>query len=286
MLDTNLVHFQSVFAHQFFVAPSDQNYFLARFSLINGLYEEFWWQSLQCVEKLLKAGLVLNGVSIKQGYGHNLKCLWEKHLEVFQDVSVKTTKKPEKLDEKFWSDAPLGQFIERINQMGHPDSRYGLLSYANKRGDLFKLDQLVFELRRRTIGLDWIVGEHFPHENYKDHFGKTYRDLIRELPDSQFRPLKIPNGNFSVMGETLEDAFYAWNFPFSDNPKNMERKAPASVVPVMAGFKNSYLFLLSEKLKKESITKDVEAKINWLCENIKLGKDVERDFKERLKSKP
>ena len=86
MFDIPLNQFRSVFAHNFFVAPSDRNYFLARFSKTYGIYEEFWWQALQTIEKLFKAGLILNGVSVKNGYSHDIKKLWQKHKEVFEDL--------------------------------------------------------------------------------------------------------------------------------------------------------------------------------------------------------
>ena len=77
MFDTPLNHFQSVCAGSFFIAPADQNYFLARFSKFTDLGNEFWWQALQAVEKYLKAGLVLNKVSVKS-FNHsldsNIKC--------------------------------------------------------------------------------------------------------------------------------------------------------------------------------------------------------------------
>jgi hypothetical protein len=79
MFDTPLNHFKSVFAHKFFVAPSDRNYFFARFAKTYGINEEFWWQALQTIEKLLKAGLVLNGVSVKSGY---LYLLWNEINDV------------------------------------------------------------------------------------------------------------------------------------------------------------------------------------------------------------
>ena len=46
MFDTPLNDFKSVFAHQFFVAPSYRNYFFARFAKTYGINEEFWWQAL------------------------------------------------------------------------------------------------------------------------------------------------------------------------------------------------------------------------------------------------
>lgn len=130
MLEPPLNYFKSVFAHKFFVAPSDRNYFFARFAKTYGINEEFWWQALQTIEKLLKADLILNGVSVKSGYNHDIEKLWNKHKTVFGDLAVTSRRKPDKLAEQLWTDRTLESFIARVNQMGHPDSRYGLISQA------------------------------------------------------------------------------------------------------------------------------------------------------------
>lgn len=286
MFDTPLNHFKSVFAHQFFVSPSDRNYFPARIAKTYGLNEEFWWQALQTVEKLLKAGLILNGVSVKNGYNHNIEKLWLKHKEVFGDLAVIDLKRPDKLSERLWTDHSLEFFIAGINRMGHPDSRYGLLSYGNRNDDLFKFDQLTFELRRRTIGLNWIVGDGFPDEGLKDFYGQPYRNVIAQRPEHQVRPMKAPKGSFGVIGDDLEDVIHSWNFSFLRNDDDLKRPAPPTVAPVIPGFGNSYIYLLWEEIKGKQINKLASERVEWLLENIKIGRDVEREFERILSTKP
>ncbi|MEP0960647.1 MAG: hypothetical protein ABJQ70_09560 [Roseobacter sp.] len=88
MFDTGFNHFKSVFAHNFFVEPADRNYFLARFSKAFGMPEEFWWHALQAVEKYLKAGLFLNGRSVKKGFGHTMEELWDEQKNTFAELLV------------------------------------------------------------------------------------------------------------------------------------------------------------------------------------------------------
>ncbi|OHT20063.1 hypothetical protein [Edaphosphingomonas haloaromaticamans] len=282
MFDIPMNHFKSVFAYKFFVVPSDLNYFLARFTNTYGISEEFWWQALQTIEKLLKAGLILNGVSVKSGYNHDIEKLWCKHKEVFGDLAVTNLRRPDKLSQKLWNDRPLESLIARVNQMGHPDSRYGLLSYANENDDLFKFDQLVFELRRRTVGLDWIVGNDFSDDGLTEFYGQPYRDVIVQRPERQIRSMKIPDGSLGLIGENLEDVIYSWNFPFFRNGSDLERPAPPAVAPVIAGFGNSYLYLLLEKLKDSEITELVSERVDWLLGSVKIPLDAEEELRRIL----
>ena len=121
MSANNLNHFKSVFAHQFFVSPADRNYYFARFSRIYGMNEEFWWQSAQAIEKLLKAGLVCNDVSVK-GFGHDIEKLWEKHLEKFSDLGVHNISKPDSLTDDLWTGRPLKHFVSMVNKLGNPNT--------------------------------------------------------------------------------------------------------------------------------------------------------------------
>ncbi|URF45060.1 hypothetical protein [Dinoroseobacter shibae] len=282
MFDTSFNHFKSVFSHKFFVEPADRNYFLARFAKINRLNTEFWWQALQTVEKLLKAGLVLNGVSIKNGYGHGVEKLWEKHKEVFGELAVTELERPEKLSPAVWTDAPLDNFISIINRLGHPDSRYGLTGYSNRKSDLFKFDQLAFELRRRTIGLDWIVGEDFPSKELAAFYGKPYRDVIVKIPEHQIRLLKWPSGSTDILGPDLEDVVYSWNFSFYRCDADLERPAIQGTEPACTGFGNSYLSLLWEELGQTGITLPARERVTWLLENIQIGRDAETEFRRIL----
>ncbi len=285
MFNTNLKHFQFVFAHKFFVGPSDRNYFLARFAKIYGMHEEFWWQSLQAIEKLLKAGLVLNGVSVKNGYRHDIERLWEEHLNVFEKLAVGTLQKPQKLDIRFWQDVPLKNFIAGVNRMGHPDSRYGLVGYSNSEDDIFKLDQLVFELRRRTVGLEWIVGENWEDKRLLAYNGQPYRNVIRQLPNHQIRSTEVPKGEFNTVGTDLEDIFYSWNLAFTRSDTDLEKPAPANVASTFAGFGNSYLHLLWDTLNKTEINDEMQEKVIWLLDNVIVGKSAEDEIRKLLESK-
>lgn len=280
MFDTPLNRFKSVFTQKFFVAPSDRNYFFARFAKTYDMSEEFWWQALQTVEKLLKAGLVLNGVSVKSGYGHDIEKLWGKHKQVFGDLAVTKLTRPEKLDEKFWTDISLESFIARVNRMGHPDSRYGLVSYGNREDDIFKFDQLAFELRRRTIGLDWIIGEDFPDDGLAEFYGQPYRNAIALQPKHQVRSMKLPTGSIDLIGTRLEDVIHSWNFAYFRSDADLQRPAPPSVAPAVAGFSNSYLYLLWEEIRNAEVTDLARKQIEWLLGNIQIGKDAKKAFQK------
>jgi HEPN domain-containing protein len=60
---------------EFFIKTADDNYVVARWCADNGMDVDFFWLALHCLEKYLKAALVLNGRSAKN-YGHNIKALY------------------------------------------------------------------------------------------------------------------------------------------------------------------------------------------------------------------
>ena len=278
--------FKSNFVHQFFVAPADQNYFLARFCRLNALNSEFWWQSLQAIEKVLKAGLVLNSVSVKSGFRHNIEKLWECHLDTFGDLAVSDVIKPDELDPKLWRPTSLRDFLRRVNRMGHPDSRYGLLSNVYRPGDFFRLDQIYFELRRRTIGLEWIVGADWDAPDLKEFQGERYSRVIRDSPTHQIRRMKFPTGPANGAGDKIEDILFAWNFSFRRNASDIQKPAPPSISSVYPSATNSYLYLLVEAVQSAREAGQVEPalrdRVTWLLDNIQIGADAEKVFRELL----
>ena len=241
MFDTSLNHFKSVATHDFFVLPADQNYFLARFTRIHGFAGEFWWQSLQAIEKYLKAGLLLNGVSVKKSRGHEIFALWEEHSSILGELAVTSFVMPALLHDDFWRPQTVGDFIHDVETQRQPDSRYGLVSHREQMDDLFKLDQLVVELRRCTIGLDWIVGRDWPENELEEYKDRTYRDVILEKPDYQVRPIIPPTATLNVGGDDITDLFHSWNFAFSRGPEDLSRKPTANLIPMLS-FTNSSLF--------------------------------------------
>ncbi|WP_421581176.1 hypothetical protein [Shinella sp. M31] len=284
MFDTTINHFKSVFAHQFFVKPADTNYLLARFTRSQGMHEEFYWQSLQAIEKYIKSGLILNGQSAK-GFGHDIVKLWKAHKVTFGQAAAHNIEKPDQLHSDRWRTTSLEHLVEKINIMGHPDSRYGLISYHTSPDDLFKLDQLVFELRRRTIGLEWKVGEDWDvEEPLKSFLGLPYKKVIEDLPKYQTRPMEVPRTPLALAGNTMNDVFHAWNAAFLRDNSDYEKPFPSSVSSDVGALSNSYLFLLWESLQATNITPEVIARIEWLLDSVTIDKAVKIAFRDRLTS--
>jgi hypothetical protein len=122
MRANSLNHFKSVLAHHFFIKQADQNYFLARFSRIHGIHQEFYWQALQAIEKYLKAGLVLNDVSVLR-YSHNIDDIFSEHGKFFSDLSIRSLENRHLFAMNIgrqspWRDSSLGLMIKGSPAVG------------------------------------------------------------------------------------------------------------------------------------------------------------------------
>lgn len=241
------------------------------------MHEEFWWQAAQAIEKLLKAGLICNDVSVRK-YGHNIVKLWEKHLETFSDLAVYRLPKPDELGDDFWTEKSLEHFVSTVNKLGNPDTRYGLIGHYEDVDDLFILDLFISELRRRAIGLDWIVGADWKEDELKSFYGQPYRNVIREFPKLQIPALRPPEGRFETVGPELADVLFSWNFAFQRSKEDLSKKGPVSVGPQFGGFRNSYLYLHWESLKKNPKDPKLKEQTIWLLDKIKLDKDTQNEF--------
>ena len=141
-------------------------------------HREFFWQALQSIEKYLKAGLLLNDCNAKGG--HDIVALYKKHCKVFNGIAIQEFTKPAGLGNEYWDEGKVEKFIERIAQFGSPNSRYGLVPFVRRQSDLFKLDQLVYSLRRLSVPLEWTIGEDWPvDEASKKHAGSKVRDALQ-----------------------------------------------------------------------------------------------------------
>lgn len=277
-----MAHFISVFSHQFFVAPADQNYYLARFARLAGLHEEFWWQGLQAIEKYLKAGLVMNGRSVKT-FGHDIQALYAAHREVFADMAFTALEKPADLADDLWNSASLASFLRRVEWQGNPNTRYGLISYSNRPEDVFVLDQVVFELRRRTIGLDWIVGELWPEPDLQLYLGQPYREVLSTEPGRQFREFNVPKGSLSHVGADFSDVFHSWNRAFRRAPADTEKPLLRRFVP-RTDIKNNYLHIFYSSLEVGKIDDSTAEKVRWLCDNILSSRPMVQELMKKFEA--
>lgn len=161
------------FATRCFREVADQDYISARLSYRSGLYPQFHWQSLQAIEKYLKAILLYNRIKAKN-INHDLI------------TALKYTKK---LPFEIQRSDVANEFIEHLARYGR--FRYLEASYHIEGPKLVQLDKTVWEVRRYCKVLNYDL----PMEN-----GQSKNMLASELnyiTDSQKRPrqlFKIPGG--------------------------------------------------------------------------------------------
>lgn len=131
--------FLNDFATRSFRDIADQDYIAARLSYRYGLYSQFHWQSLQALEKYLKAILLYNRIEAKN-INHNL------------DVAISHTPK---LPFQIVTSQPTDDFIKHLSNFGR--FRYLESSYFIHGPKLVELDRAVWEIRRYCTFLNYDV---------------------------------------------------------------------------------------------------------------------------------
>ncbi len=286
MFDVERVRFYATVTKHSFVKPGDYNYIHARFCRATGLHTEFFWQAAQAVEKYLKAAIVANGAS-SHGYSHNTGKLLDDLNGILGDLGIHDLSKPEPLNAELWTNNPLPKIMGKLEAFGDPANRYGLTSYQNDGWDIFVLDKLVWELRRRSVGIKWIIGTDWIDETIPEMNGQTIGHVISNRPDYQPRPITIPKVDFGIMGSNFEDALHSWNLTFKRNPEDIEKDPPRSIAVKIGGFGNSVLPMyiaraeIHAKVSKESAA-EVAYRIQWILDNIQFGKDMKKEINDIL----
>lgn len=161
------------FASRSFRDTADMDYVSARMSYRVGLIEQFHWQSLQALEKYLKAILLYNRVKAKK-IGHSL---------------AKALNKLEQLPFDLELSSPALEFIDHIDNFGR--FRYLEASYYIHGPKLVELDRTVWEIRRYCKVLRY---ELKLHNGEKKQMLPIEIDLIeksKNIPPHKFR---INNG--------------------------------------------------------------------------------------------
>lgn len=277
----NFNHFRHVFAYKLFIEPADKNYFLARFCRMCGMQEEFWWNSAQAIEKYLKAGILLNELSGKKIGGHNITELWSRYKFAYSDYAPSELNKPLSLRNELWGSGDIDAFMCRLNDMGSADSRYGLTSNINLARDLFELDQMVFELRRRTFDINVVVGEDWVDEYLLDFYGKTYGCIMKLHPKKATRKLSIPSEDADLLKMSATDIFFAWNFAFQRTDEDFKRKALPVIATEHLGGNNSYIYLIQSLIiDRDNFDEQEVLGIKWILDRIKLDVGTEKFFRK------
>ena len=167
--------------YNLFVDSADQNYLVARWCYQQGLAIDFLWNAAHCLEKFLKAALLLNGQSSirpaarGKTYGHDLVALYDEVLKIASDLLPDLLVKPNEISSR-WRVETAKDFIRRISDEGDAHNRYQIFGYVLAKEDLYKLDRMVFAIRRLCCPL------------HKYGFGNirqgqpslTFRDLLKK----------------------------------------------------------------------------------------------------------
>ncbi|HEX7892823.1 MAG TPA: hypothetical protein VF447_01440 [Terriglobales bacterium] len=263
---------------ELFIATADDNYITARWCFHRDLNVDFFWLAVHCLEKYFKAALLLNGKPAL-GYSHYI-------AELFDDVKVLAPElipakfeKPKNMPEQFWHAETTDAYIKRLYRDGNADNRYQLYGYSRQAEDLWKLDQIVFAVRRLCQPLE----VHFLGKEHDGAPSQTRRErMLKDHPTSWNLQSKLEDTKSGKRGQELMHALLNWNFPFAgDNYEHTETSytfaSQESVLirrlydPLRAGTEH---FSDSDKLWK------------WMQDNIQLPKFLVQEIdSERKKLK-
>lgn len=285
MFDIDRVKFYASVTKHSFVKPGDYNYIHARFCRATGLHTEFYWQAAQAIEKYLKAALVANGG--KSDYGHRIGDMLVDLNGTLGEHGVNDLSKPDKLNSELWTDKPLERMMWKLAEFGDPNSRYGLTSYQNDGWDIFVFDKLVWEIRRRSVGMKWVIGTDWIDETIPEFNGQSLGSVIMSRPDYQARPITIPKVDFSTIGQSFDDALHSWNLMFQRNPEDISKAPPRTVAARIGGFGNSVLPMylsMAEKSAQSDKAKAAEVafRIEWILDKIYFPKGMRKEIEEIL----
>lgn len=197
--------------NELFIATADDNYVLARWCFHQHLNVDFFWLAVHALEKYLKAALLLNGKSAKS-YGHDIMALYASITPIAPELFPDTLVKPDqRMPDDYWHTEKVGDFIERLYRDGQADNRYQLFGYSRHAEDLWKLDQVIFNLRRVCRPLR-------AYEPGRPHDGAanlSNRDVLQKYPQRWRLNSRLEETMSGRRGEELLRASLTWNFPFA-----------------------------------------------------------------------
>jgi hypothetical protein len=202
---------RSSIVKELFVESADDNYIAARWCFMQGLNVDFLWLGVHCLEKYLKAALLLNGRSAKS-YGHDITRLYSDVSLLAPELLPDDLPKPDQFDVDHWPEEPTQRFIERLYRDGQPDNRYQLFGYVRHCDDLFKLDEVVFRVRRLCQPLE----AHFLGKKHRGVPDQSRRErMVRDHPMSMRLNCKLEDTISGNRGAALQHALLNWNFAFA-----------------------------------------------------------------------
>ena len=256
---------------ELFINTADDNYITARWCFIEELNVDYFWLAVHALEKYMKAVLLVNGKSSK-GFSHDIVELYKSVKLFASDLLPDSLEQPDALGSDYqWLDESPEKFLQRLYDNGNPDNRYQIFGFVRHYDDLFKLDLMIFALRRLCVPLN----AYYIRTDGKD---LTYRDMLMKQPEQRTLSSsgKLEKTVSGKRGERLRELLLSYNFPFApDNfPHGKLRRNLAFQNPVLGRLIIDPLNRASDKA-----TANIAVELTtWAIDHIQVPKDVKVQF--------
>ena len=276
---------QTRIVQRLFVDTADDNYITARWCFVEGLNVDYFWLAAHALEKYMKAVLLMNRRSGKHYYdesgknrcfGHDIVRLYEHVQLLAEDLLPDTLEQPRSLEIHHWSDETPEAFLRRLYRDGNADNRYQIYGFVQRPDELFKLDMMIFAVRRLVIPLD----AYFLGRKRKGKTNLTHREMLEKQPNewTLSSTCKLEKSASGKRGERLREVLLNLNLPFApdDFPHGTLRGMTTAQIPVLA-----HSILKPLERTPDSQAGRLAAEVcDWVIENIKLPHDVKQQLKD------
>ena len=258
---------------ELFINTADDNYITARWCFIEELNVDYFWLAVHALEKYMKAVLLVNGMSSK-GFNHDIVKLYKSVKLFASDLLPDSLEQPDALGSNYqWRAESPEQFLQRLYDNGNPDNRYQIFGFQRHYDDLFKLDLMIFALRRLCVPLN-------AYYLRLDGKNLTYRDILINQPEQgTLTPSdKLSKTVSGKRGERLREVLLSHNFPFApdDFPHGRLRRNMAFQNPVLGRFLINPLGRTSDR-----DTANIAVELtNWAVDNIQVPQDVKKQLQD------
>lgn len=240
--------------------PADEDYCLARLSYFNGLERGFYWHSQQCIEKLLKCSLLLNGVRVSDFKGHDTVSMFERARSVFGSLMPDEIKPPPAfpvITDPQFGFGSTKEIVKKYASNGDPNIRYGLFYTDWNKVGLHSFDELIFTLRRLCGVLD-----------HKKDDGTSLREILQA--DVRYQ--------ITFERTFKNDAISKMNFSFFSEEARKLGNFSRHFIP---GFTNPPFYLLVQGNSCED-----NMTIRWFLDNAFVPGEAKRELEEHLANNP
>lgn len=271
--------------YDMYLDTADQNYVVARWCFQRNLALDFLWNATHCLEKIMKAVLLLNGQSgIRAAngqptYGHDLERMFPEISALADNLLPDLLIKPTEIDMQ-WRVETVEQFVARISANGDANNRYQIYGHTLHREDLYKFDRVVYAIRRLCCPLDRYLFGNVRHGQptitFREQLDRK-TDYMPHLVGSRFAKLTDAKASAELRHAALNH-----NLIFAPDYNHGDLRCGSSALNPVLG--RRILQADEQGATGERAAETVEL-AHWVIENIALPRSVRdqlRDARDRL----